>query len=220
MPPNIVIISLDFGTGMQQAVSWAEVEEDHFYGRVEVLRSNMPTKPEGFSLAVPNGVVIRSITKRTQVITLAHPLEAFVSALSSDDAYGVAAARDAAAAYAAPREGSQSDFWDILLGHTADPDLHKLYTLEVVPVEEGKPTPIPTPDPTPTPSPDPGSNPGPSPVPSTPYVPTANNGLGSDAGLADTGDGAMGGALVLGLLGACFGVLSLVVGLIARSRRA
>lgn len=222
LPPNIVIVSLDFGTGMQQTVSWAEVEEDHFYGRIEVLRSNMPTKPEDFSLAVPNGVVIRSITKRTQAITLAHPLEAFVSALSSDDAYGVAAARDAAAAYAAPREGSQSDFWDILLGYTADPDLHKLYTLEVVPVEEGKPTPIPTPDPDPipNPSPDPGSNPGPSPVPSTPYVPTANNGLGSDAGLADTGDGAMGGALALGLLGACFGVLSLVVGLIARSRRA
>ena len=220
---DIVILSLSIGAGAHQAVEWEEAEEGHLYGRMEVLRSKMPTKAEDFKLEVPEGVDY-SISKQVQAYALAHPLEAFCGALSSDDAYGVAVARDAAAAFAAAREGSQSDFWDIVLRHRDDPSLRKTYTLEVVPVEEGEPTPIPTPDPeptpTPSPSPNPSPNPGPSPTPTAPAVPTANNGLGSDAGLASTGDGAMGGALALGILGACFGVLSLVVGLVARSRRA
>ena len=218
---DIVILSLSIGAGAHQAVEWEEAEEGHLYGRMEVLRSKMPTKAEDFKLEVPEGVDY-SISKQVQAYVLAHPLEAFCGALSSDDAYGVAVARDAAAAFAAAREGSQSDFWDIVLRHRDDPSLRKTYTLEVVPVEEGEPTPIPTPDlePTPTPSPNPNPNPGPSPTPTAPAVPTANNGFGSDAGLASTGDGAMGGALALGILGACFGVLSLVVGLAARSRRA
>ena len=222
LPPSVVIISLALGSDAQQTVEWNRTDEDHFYGRMEVLRSKMPTKAEDFKLAVPNGVIIRSITKQVQAYALAHPLEAFYGALSSDDDYGVAVARDAAAAFAAAREGSQSDIWDIVLGHTSDSDLQKTYTLEVVPVEEGEPTPIPTPDPTPTPTPSPNPNPdpGPSPTPTTPTVPTANNNLGSTTGLANSGDDAMGGVLALGILGACFGVLSLVVGLVARSRRA
>ena len=173
------------------------------------------------------------ISKQVQAYAFVHPLRAFVGALSSDDAYDVAAAR------AAAREGSQSDFWDIVLRHRDNPSLQKTYTLEVVPVEEEvptpdpdpdpKPTPTPTPDPNPnpdpnpspdpTPTPNPDPNPGPSPTPTTPYAPTANNGLGSGVELADTGDNAMDGVLALGLLGVCSGVLSLVLGLIARSRR-
>ena len=164
---------------------------------------------------------ILSITKQVQAYALAHPLVASVVALSSDGAYDAAAARDTAAAFAAAREGAQSDFWDIVLRHRDNPSLQKTYTLEVVPVEAGKPTPTPDPKPTPTPMPAPTPNPdpGPSSTPTTPYVPMVNNNLGSDAVLANTGDNAMEGILTFGLLAVCFGVLSLVFGLIARSRR-
>ena len=174
----------------------------------DLIRQTVMEKiAEDFDLKVPDDVEILSIAKQVQAYAFVHPLRAFVGALSSDDAYDVAAAR------AAAREGSQSDFWDIVLRHRDNPSLQKLYTLEIVPVE-GKPTP--KPDPKPTPS-DP--NPEPSPTPTTPYVPTTNNGLGGDVELANTGDNAMDGVLALGLLGVCFGVLSLVLGRIARSRR-
>lgn len=219
---DVVILSLALGVDAQQTVSWTEAEDGRFYGRMEVLRSKMPTKREDFDLKVPDDVEILSIAKQMQAYALVHPLGAFVDALSADDAYGVAVAHDAAA-----REGSQSDFWDITLRHRDNPSLQKTYTLEVVPVEEGvptpnpDPTPTPTPNPNPTPAPDPTPNPNPgsSPTPTTPYIPTVNDGLGSDAGLADTGDNAMDRVLALGLLGVCFGMLSLVFGLIARSRR-
>ncbi len=213
---DVVILSLALGVDAQQTVSWTEAEDGRFYGRMEVLRSKMPTKREDFDLKVPDDVEILSIAKQVQAYALVHPLGAFVDALSSDDAYGVAVAHDAAV-----REGSQSDFWDITLRHRDNPSLQKTYTLEVVPVEAGKPTPMPDPNPTPTPMPEPTPNPNPgySPTPTAPYVPTANDGLGSDAGLADTGDNAMDGVLAFGLLGVCFGVLALAFGLIARSRR-
>lgn len=222
---DVVILSLALGVDAQQIVSWTEVEDGRFYGRMEVLRSKMPTKREDFDLKVPDNVEIVSIAKQVQAYALGHPLGTSVGALSLDDAYDVAAARDAAAAFAAAREGSQSDFWDIVLRHRDNPNLQKTYTLEVVPVEDSPaPVPDPDPDPTPTPMPDPtptpNPNPGSSPTPTTPYVPTANNDIGSDVGLANTGDNAMDGVLALGLLGVCFGVLSLVFGLIARSRRA
>ena len=188
-------------------------------------RSKMPTKPEDFDLKVPDGVIY-SISRHVQA--LAHPLEAFFGAFSMDDACGVAVARDAAEAFAVARDASQSEFWDIELRHRDNPSLQKLYTLEVVPVEEGEvpdgPTTPGTPGTPGTPNTPDASGTSGTPTPSDPIrVPS---GLGSDAGtgaggsLTDTGDGAMDGALALGLLGACFGVLSLVVGLIARSRRA
>ncbi len=218
---DVVILSLALGVDVQQVVNWTEAEDGRFYGRMEVLRSKMPTKREDFDLKVPDDVEIVSITKQVQAYALAHPLVASVVALSSDGAYDAAAARDTAAAFAAAREGAQSDFWDIVLRHRDNPSLQKTYTLEVVPVEAGKPTPTPDPKPTPTPMPAPTPNPdpGPSSTPTTPYVPMVNNNLGSDAVLANTGDNAMDGILALGLLSVCFGVLSLVFGLIARSRR-
>ncbi len=191
---DIVLISLTLGFDMQQSIDWAETDKNHLYGRIEVPRSKMPTKPEEFKPTVPNDVVIHSISKRAQMSVFAHPLVAFATA----------------------RGSLQPELWDIVLGHKDDPSLQKIYTLELVPIDEE--TPGTAPDPTPGSDPTQGSEPSSDQTPK-PAQPIDDN-LGANPSLANTGDSVDDATLVLGLLGISLGVALLVIGLIVRSRRA
>lgn len=199
--PDLKIISLGFNHAEAQDIEWAEGDDGHLHGRIELPRSKMPTKPEDFDLEVPEGVDY-SIARRDPSM---HPIIALLAAREADDSDQ-------------PGDSDQPDIWDIALADRADPARSKTYTLEVAPLDDdptGPNTPTGPSDPTQPPaSPDDLQQSGGSGGGSSNGL--VNAGLGGNArtdgasGLTATGDGH---AALLLLLGGT-SLLALVMGIV------
>lgn len=108
--PELKIVSIVLEGVAETSVTW----DENGYGRIEVPRANMPTKPEDLHVTVPTGVEVHSIEKRERGL-FEHVLAFFAATDTS------------------------SDIWDIVLRSIADPSHEKRYTLEVVPVDDETP---------------------------------------------------------------------------------
>lgn len=162
-PEPMPILSVAIGAGSAQAVQW----DERGYGRIEVPRDKMPAKAEDFTINVPVGIYVHSIVKRGD--PLPSLFRSFVQLFSGG--------------------ASESDIWDIVLKHAADPSLERRYVLEVVPVDGADVGPGGTDDPT---------KPGGSTDPVKPSVPggsgnSGNSGTSGGSG-GSSGSGGSGGS--------------------------
>lgn len=127
-PPALVILSLAMSvdTAGDSAKPLPIAWDENGYCRIEMPRSQMPTKPEDFSIKVPDGVEC-VITKRTMART--QPLSLSPFSVSDKGFEGETL----------PMSAQESSIWDILLRQAGNASNQKLYTLEIVPVDDPEP---------------------------------------------------------------------------------